>query len=218
MFSIESFHKNYETDVCEAGIRGRRFRFFRPRYIEPFVNHDNPMDDFPLWCKIWEPSLFLADHLASMVPRPGKRLLEIGGGLGLVSVVAASFGHSMTMTEHIPDALAFARANAMENGCSDLEIVDLDWNDFSMGDRFDCIVGSEVVYSERDFEPLERLFEKLLKPDGEVLLVSGVRKTSIAFFARMQETFRVKGQKKTLRSASKEVPLILCTMEPKQQG
>ncbi|RJR39640.1 MAG: methyltransferase domain-containing protein [Desulfobacteraceae bacterium] len=218
MFSIEFFHKNYETDVCEAGIRGRKFRFFRPRYIEPFVASENPLHDFPLWCKIWEPSLFLADHLASIVPEPGKRFLEIGGGLGLVSVVASSFGHTITMTEHIPDALAFARANAMENGCSDLEIVDLDWNDFSMKERFDCIVGSEIVYSERDFDPLERLFGKLLKPDGEVLLVSGVRKTSIAFFARMQEIFQVKGQKKTLRSASKEFPLILCTMKPRQQG
>lgn len=210
---MKSFHEKYETDVSEVSIRGRRFRFFTPKYIEPFVDPDDVLHDFPLWCKIWEPALILADHLAAMAPQEGKKLLEIGGGLGLVSVVAATFGHSVILSEHTPDALQFARANAIENGCSNLEIMDLDWSNPPVLDRFDMIVGSEVVYHERDFEPLENLFTSLLKPGGEIVLAAGIRNASMAFFARMQERFHVRGRKKRLRSAGKEVPVILCSMK-----
>jgi 2-polyprenyl-3-methyl-5-hydroxy-6-metoxy-1,4-benzoquinol methylase len=210
---MESFRKTYETDVSEVTIGGRRFRLFTPKYIEPFLDPDDVTHEFPLWCKIWEASLVLADHLAAMVPQPGERFLEIGGGLGLVSIAAASFGHAITMSEHTPHALEFAGANALENGCPDLEIMDLDWNHPSPVGPFDRIVGSEVVYHERDFEPLERLFNALLKPGGEVLIASGVRNTSMAFFARMQERYLVQGRRKTLRGAGKEVAVILASIK-----
>jgi methylase of polypeptide subunit release factors len=61
------------------------------------------------------PHRILSGHLADLSPVVNKRLLEIGGGVGLVSIVAATFGHKITMTEWDPDALNFARANAFSN-------------------------------------------------------------------------------------------------------
>lgn len=212
MFSRESFHRTHETDVGEVKVRGRVFRLFTPRHIEPFLNEGDALRDFPLWAKIWEASLVLADFLAGMPPERDRRFLEIGAGIGLVSLVAASFGHDITLTEHNPHALEFARANAHANGCPGLQILDLDWNRPSLPGRFDGIVGSEVVYHERDFDPLERLFDTLLKPSGEIILAQGVRKTSVEFLARMQRAFRVEGHKKVLRSGGREVPVILCKM------
>lgn len=212
MSFLESFHRTYETDVSEVNVRGRAFRFFTPKYIEPFIDEGDALRDFPLWSKIWEASLALADFLAGMPPEPGRGLLEVGAGIGLVSIVAVSFGHDITLTEHNPHALEFARANAHVNGCPDLKILDLDWNRPSLEGHFDCVVGSEVAYRERDFEPLERLFEGVLKPGGEIILAEGVRKTSMEFFAKMQQSFHVKGHKKVLRSGGKEVPLALCRM------
>jgi predicted nicotinamide N-methyase len=212
MSSLESFHSTYESDVSEVSVRGRAFRLFTPRYIEPFIDEGDALHDFPLWSKIWEASLVLADFLAGMPEEPGKRFLEIGGGIGLVSIVAASFGHDITLTEHNPHALEFARANAHANGCPELRILELDWNRPALEGAFDFIVGSEVVYHERDFDPLERLFDVLLKPKGEIILAEGIRKTSMEFFSRMQKSFQVKGHKKVLRSGEKEVPVILCRM------
>ena len=212
MLSLESFHKTYETDVNEVSVRDRAFRFFTPKYLEPFIDEGDTLRDFPLWSKIWEASLVLADFLAGMPSEPGRRFLEIGGGIGLVSIVAASFGHDITLTEHNPHALEFARANAHANGCPDLKILDLDWNRPSLEGDFDCIVGSEVVYHERDFQPLQGLFEGILTPGGEIILAEGIRRTSMEFFAGMQQSFHVKGHKKVLRSGGKEVPVILCRM------
>ncbi len=208
--------RNRETEEKSVGIRGRSFTILTPKFIEGYIDSQDPLHDFPLWAKVWEASWVLADFLAGMPVEPEKRLLEIGCGLGLVGVVAASFGHKVIMTEHNPEAIEFARANAEMNHCEDMEIIDLDWNSPSFYGRFDTLVGSEVVYHEKDFEPLRRLFERLLKPEGEVILCEGIRRTSLDFFKEMQRHFDLKAQQKSIRSPEKTVLVILCRMKRKK--
>lgn len=205
-----------ETEEKTVGIRGRKFTLLAPKFLEEYIDSENPLQDFPLWAKAWEASWVLADFLAGLPANPEKRFLEIGCGLGLVGVVAASFGHKVIMTEHNPDAIGFARANADLNHCSHMEIVDLDWTSPSLYGRFDYIVGSEVVYHKNDFEPLKNLFERLLKSDGEVVLCEGIRRTSLDFFKEMQNHFDFKAQQKSIRSAEKTVLVILCRMKRKK--
>jgi 2-polyprenyl-3-methyl-5-hydroxy-6-metoxy-1,4-benzoquinol methylase len=202
-----------ETEKKTLVIRGRKFTLLTPKFIEEYIDPENPLQDFPLWAKAWEASWVLADFLAGMPADPEKRLLEIGCGLGLVGMVAASFGHKVVMTEHNPDAIEFARANAEMNHCADLEIMDLDWNSPALYGRFDAIVGSEVVYHETDFEPLRNLFERLLKPGGEVILCEGFRRTSLDFFKEMQRHFDLRAQQKSIRSPEKIIPVIFCRMK-----
>ena len=202
-----------ETEEKSLKIRGRPFTLLTPKSIEEYIDPENPLQDFPLWAKAWEASWVLADFLAGLPAEPEKRFLEIGCGLGLVGVVATSFGHKVVMTEHNPDALPFARANVELNHCLGVEVIDLDWNSPSLYGRFDYIVGSEVVYHEKDFEPLKNLFERLLKPEGEVILCEGIRKTSLGFFKEMQHHFDLKAQQKSIRSPEKTVLVILCRMK-----
>jgi len=216
MFSLDIFRNKYKTDLTEVKIRDRAFSFFIPRELEPFLDQQDVFHHFPLWTKIWEASLVLADHLASMEPRPGKRLLEIGCGLGLVGIVAASFGHEVTMTEQDPDALNFARANAFTNlspSNPPIEIHRLDWNQPALDRTFDLIVASEIVYSEKNYEPLFALFKALLKPGGEIILAEGLRESSVNFFKEMGRYFEMKAQKKTIRTPQKEIRIILCSMK-----
>ena len=131
MFSLESFHKEYETESNDVIVNGRKFKILLPRYLSKFIKTDDVFRDFPLWAKIWQASWVLAGHLDTMPVDTGKNFLEIGAGVGLVSIVAASSGHRITMTEFSRDALQFARANAHINGCSHLPIRALDWRDAS---------------------------------------------------------------------------------------
>jgi len=209
---------NRETEEKSVVIRGRKFTLLTPKFIEEYIDSQDPFRDFPLWAKAWEASWVLADFLAGLPPEHGKRLLEIGCGLGLVGVVAATFGHKVIMTEHNPDAIEFARANAQMNHCADMEIIDLDWTAPALYGRFDYIVGSEIVYHEKDFEPLRNLFERLLKPEGEVILCEGIRRTSLDFFKEMQSHFALKAQQKSIRSPEKTVLVILCRMKPRIKG
>jgi predicted nicotinamide N-methyase len=215
MFSMSAFHQKYETDVSSLAIGDRRFKFFVPKSLDPFLDKEDVFSQFPLWSKIWEASIVLANHVAAMPVDPRKHWLEIGCGVGLVGIVAAGCGHRVTMTEYNQDALNFARANARVNhtsGSSELGIVELDWTKPVFEGRFDTILGSEVIYKEEYFEPLLDLFRRYLKPDGEIILAEGLRKTTVAFFKRMSTICDVKAQKKILRSKGEEKRIILAGM------
>jgi 16S rRNA G1207 methylase RsmC len=147
-----------------------------------------------------------------MPPSEEKNLLEIGGGVGLVSIVAASFGHHITMTEYNPDALRFARANAVINDCPRLNILELDWNSPRLAGRFDYIVASEISYREEDIQPIMTLFKNSLKPDGEVLLAGEMRRLSKVYFKALETIFDIQALKKTLRSESEEIMVVMFRM------
>ena len=215
MLSMSAFDRKYETDVSSLVVGDRRFKFFVPESLDPFLDKDDVFSQFPLWSKIWEASIVLANHVVAMPVDPRGQLLEIGCGVGLVGIVAASYGHRVTMTEYNRDALNFARANARVNhtsGSSEPEIVELDWTKPVLEGRFDTILGSEVIYKEEYFEPLSDLFRRYLKPHGEIILSEGLRKTSLAFFKRMADVCDVRAQKRILRSKGEEKRVILASM------
>jgi len=217
-FSLESFRQEYDTETTDMTIRSRKFQFLLPRSLDRFINTDNLLQHFPLWAKIWEASWILADYMAAASPDSDKHVLEIGGGIGLVGITAAAFGHSITMTESDNHAINFAKANAALNGVNNLKIDKLDWNKPSLNGRFDVIIASEVVYKEKDFEPLENLFKTYLAPMGEIVLASGMRNTTMAFFNYLSQTYNVRAQKKILRSDDDEkITVVLARMAPKQR-
>ena len=221
MFSLESFREEYETDISDLTIRDRHFRFFTPKSLDKFIDPDDIFHDFPLWSKIWEASIILSDYLSGIPVDPEKRFLEIGCGMGVVGVVASAFGHRVTMTEYNPDALNFARANASANLSPDdagLEITELDWGKPRLEGLFDYIIGSEVIYKEKDYEPILKLFNTYLKPSGEIIVAEGIRKTSMEFFRQMSGLFDINAKKKILRSREEEVRVILARMKCKTSG
>jgi len=209
MFSLESFHQAYDTTVNEMAIAGRQFQVLLPADLTPFIDARDVFHEFPLWAKIWPASWVLAGYLAEMPVVPGKKMIEIGAGIGLVSIVAASFGHRVVATESNPDALQFALANAAVNGCPQLPILALDWNHPQLEGPVDYIVASEVAYKKHDFQPLLRLFKNFLKPDGEVLLAGEMRRVSREFYQQLEADFSVRAQKKILRSGDQEIAVFL---------
>jgi len=216
MSSLESFQRQYDADTSDLVIRNRRFRFFVPKSLDGFLDQEDLFKDFPLWAKIWEASIVLADHLAAMPVDPERRFLEIGCGVGVVGIVAAAFGHRITVTEYNSDALNFARANVHANLSADpvasIDVARLDWNRPRLEGPFDAIVGSEVIYKETDFHAILKLFETCLRPSGEIILAEGVRKTSLEFFKQVSGRFDITARKRTLRSKGKETRVILTGM------
>ena len=215
MFSLESFHDRYQTEVTEIVVAGRKFQILLPRDLDNFINPEDMLDDFPLWAKLWKASWILADFLAQRKADPDEQLLEIGGGLGLVSIVGFACGHRITMTEYDPHALQFAQANAHLNNCAQLPVVSLDWNRPSLTGSFDTILASEVVYRSQDFAPLLNLFQSYLAPSGEIILASEMRKTSGAFYKFFQSEFDISVLKKVLRSENEETIVMLFRLRPK---
>ena len=218
MFSLASFKKQYETDSTEVAIREQRFRFVVPKSIDRFIDPDDPLMDFPLWSKIWPASVVLAEYLFHLRSNPRMRFLEIGAGLGVVSIVATRWGHNITLTEYDNHALNFAQANALINRCPDLVIQRLDWYKPALQERFDFIVGSELLYKEEFFKPLLMLFKTLLKPAGQVILAGEMRKYDRSFYRTMEPLFDLRIQRKILSTAHKATRIYIIHLRFKQNG
>jgi predicted nicotinamide N-methyase len=209
--------KAYDVSSIELVVNGRRFSFYIPRTIARFIHPDSPLEGFPIWAKIWQGGILLAGRLAEMAPQSDRHLLEVGTGLGVVGIVAAAFGHRVTLTENNPDALNFARANLEINSCPHAAIEYLDWQRPQLAGRFGMIIGSEVIYRKHDVEYLLTLFRRYLEPGGQVLLAESVRETGLYFWERMQEHFQVKVRKQTLRSQEDTTHLVLFDLQAPSQ-
>ena len=66
MFSIDTFHEQYQTQNIPLVLKGRKFDMFLPNEIDRFIDTNDPMVGFPLWAKIWPASLVLAEYLANL--------------------------------------------------------------------------------------------------------------------------------------------------------
>ena len=212
MFSLESFCQEHETDTNELVVNGRKFKILLPKYLSRFINPYDTFHEFPLWAKIWPASWLLAGYLAELPVEKSKKYLEIGAGVGFAGIVAAAFGHQITITEANADALQFARANALINDCHHVPILELDWHRPQLQGQFDYIVGSEVAYRQEDLPTLRTLFKTYLLTGGEIILTGEMRKTSTAFYQELESMFRITVQKKILRSANEEIKIFLFRM------
>jgi len=120
------------------------------------------------------------------------------------------------MTEYNPDALQFARANALINECPQLSIRRLDWHRPRPMAQFDYIVASEVSYRHEDIQPLLTLFGNSLKTGGEVILAGEMRKMSKDFYKALETMFDIRVFKKVLKSDSEDINIFLFRMTLKR--
>lgn len=165
-----------------------------PQYIEKLVGRTRPGEsvELPLWAKIWPSCLFLGFFLQQFPFKEGEELLEIGAGVAVIGLVAAKRGFSVTVTDLEDDALLFARINALKNGVGDmLHIAKADFTKDNLGRRFDHVIGCEVLYNEKTYEPLADFLLAHLaeRPESEIILAMDQKREGRAFFNRAKKHF-----------------------------
>ena len=107
------------TTVTEAiDIGGARFVLERPAEPESLIDEGAFADDefLPYWAERWPSGIALAEHLAAHDLR-GARVLEIGCGLGLPSLVAARLGADVVATDWSPTRSRSSSGTRHATGC-----------------------------------------------------------------------------------------------------
>ncbi len=174
---------------------------------DPFAN----VSEFPFWIKLWESSLVLGDLLASMPPqKPGQTLLEIGAGLAAPGLVAAARGYQVTLSDYEPHILDFERVSAGASNISNINFRIIDWKNPPEIDKFDIIIGAEILFREDFFQPLLTVFDKYLADDGVVLIAHDVRRKSLAQFLPLAEkSYQIGTKAKKMRKEDEELTIML---------
>jgi len=139
-------------------------------------------DFLPYWAELWPSGLALARYL-SVLELSGRKVLELGCGLGLPSLAAALRGADVLATDWAEDAIELLRRNAERNGAP-LRVAQVRWNEpepLLRAAPWDLVLGADLLYEERNAEQLAALLPQLGR---EVLLAEPGRPYGKDFLER----------------------------------
>lgn len=195
-------NSNKAITVCEirdSQAQWRAFNFQTSTGIKCFRVHELPFSEGKLGGHLWDGGILAAAW--ALAPTEdggarellsGRRVLELGSGVGLLGVaLAGSTAEAVVMTDFGPESLNEEQDNNnrlvppmtlsnLEDNISANELVNadvqhLDWLDFldregkpakQPAECFDRLVGSDVVYYASDLPALAAAVGAHLKPDG----------------------------------------------------
>jgi len=123
-----------------------------------------------LFGQLWPASHALARKMHK-TDIENRRILEIGCGLGLASLVLQRRGADITASDYHPLAEPFLNYNADLNQLPPVAYYDLPWErpTPALG-RFDLIIGSDILYERDHADILARLIERHAEPRSEVII------------------------------------------------
>jgi len=152
------------------------------------------VDAIPYYAILWPAAHGLArylwDHRAEL--RGGTRVIELGCGLGLPSILAARLGARVLATDFHPDTGEWLLHNAGINHV-DLIYMSLDWNkltDPAHVPRYQTaplIIGSDLLYEKRHIPALVCAIERLCAPGGHAVIADPGRENLQLFVSGMEQ-------------------------------
>ncbi len=172
-------------------LGGRPIRLLRPRdgdaLLDEVLAEDDPAEDrLPFWAELWPSGSALAEAV-SVLPLGGRRVLELGCGLGLVSVAAAAAGATVLAADQSPEAIAFTTVNAERNGLA-VRTVRCTFEEpgpVLEAGPYDLVVAADVLYEPRTVPVLADLLPRLVGPAGEVWVADPGRPREPDFVRRV---------------------------------
>jgi predicted nicotinamide N-methyase len=131
----------------------------------------------PYWADLWPASKALSRWLIDHPPARDGRIIELGCGMGLPSLVLKSLGMNVLATDWEPNALASVCVNVEHNSLAQIPVATLDWRNASPGlEPFELAMGADLMYEQRNAISLADLLPRLLKPSGRFILADPGRR------------------------------------------
>ncbi len=219
---LEDIQQDYQTEIVPITVSGRTLRCLRIADLDEIIFqllsvNDYAATELPFWGKIWEASILLAAYLVAQPVVPGRKVLEIGTGLGVSGLFAAACGHEVTLSDHKEEILRFIRANTLLNNLDNVSIINIDWNNPVLQQRYDWVIGSEVVYHRPTYDALVEFLRQALKPHGTIFLAKSTSLPASGFFSRLTQHFKFKRLDKVMRSDDREFAISLYAIKRKEE-
>ena len=157
---------------------------------------------WPLFGLLWPSGMRLAERMARR-PVSGERILEIGCGLGLASLVAHRRGAQVTASDCHPLAHAFLDENTRLNGLAPMPYCHGLWgtavaredglpvltqpHDAPLSGLFDLIVGSDILYERDDAGTLAQFIGEHAARSSEIWVIDPNRGNRATFHKHMAQ-------------------------------
>ena len=178
----------YQVREIEHAVGGHPYRLRVLSDTQQFADPDGHGEragvssaTWSLFGQLW-PSGALLAHAMDRFDIAGKRILELGCGIGLASLVLQRRGADVVATDVHPLAEVFLAYNAALNALPAVHYRHVRWDEPlpALG-QFDAIVASDVLYERGHAELIAGLVERHALPDAEVLVTDPGRGNSARF-------------------------------------
>jgi predicted nicotinamide N-methyase len=139
-------------------VGGTELRLRRPAEPDALIDEEAfAADEFlPYWAELWPAGLALAAALPGRLD--GARVVELGCGLAVPSLVAAARGADVTAVDWAAAAIELLAETAAANGVA-VTGVRADWRAFE--GEFDLALAADVLYEARNVGPLAALLPRV---------------------------------------------------------
>src|SRR5215207_7928828 len=168
-----------------VALPGGEVALLAPRDDEALLSEEafEHEEFLPYWAELWPSAMALARVIARR-PLTGRRVIELGCGLGLPAIAAALAGGRVLATDWSPDSVAITARNAERNGAA-LETAVYRWDapPESLGPPWPLVLASDVLYERRNVPALLDLLPRMTAASGEVWLADPGRAPAAGFLA-----------------------------------
>jgi predicted nicotinamide N-methyase len=174
-------------------LRAKTFVIERPGDMEelidlPAVRSAFAADDYlPYWADVWPAARMLARAVLEDDWPSGLTALELGCGLGVAGLAALSRGLRVIFNDYDLTALAFAQRNARRNGFTEFTVRPFDWRDAPNDLTVPVVLGSDLLYEERNVAVLLSVLDRVLAPGGVALITDPDRPPAPQFADGLEE-------------------------------
>ena len=186
---LQALDRRFVLARTTVAVAGGDVTLETPRSADELISEiDFELDErLPYWADVWPSSTALAGVVSALEGR-GKRALELGCGVGLVTIGALRAGFDVLATDYYEDALLFARRNGLSATGREPRTRHADWRAFppDIG-RFDLVLASDVLY-EREYATLvAAAIVATLAPGGVALVADPGRVALLSFVTACEQ-------------------------------
>ena len=182
--ALAELDRRFVIARVEAVVSGRPLTLEKPRNADDLISEAEYARDerLPYWADLWPAAVVLAEHLGTVPAAPGARALELGCGLGLVTIAAMQAGYAVTATDYYEDALLFTARNALAVTGKEPATRMVDWRALpaDLG-TFDLVLAADVLYERPYAAIVAGVIDRALAPGGTALVADQGRVALSAF-------------------------------------
>lgn len=193
--------RRWTTATEQVTVGGEQWALFKPANADHLISEaDYVLDErLPYWADLWPSARILAATLLRETGG-GRRLLEMGCGVGLATIAAMRAGFDVTATDYYDEALHVTRGNAARNLGREPQVRLVNWRDWpdDLG-TFDVVMAADVLYEKEYASLVAECLARALAPDGIALVADPGRLALPAFRTRVAEVGLVIASVETTR-------------------
>lgn len=159
---------------------------------------------WPFFGVVWPAEEILAHHML-YYDIAGKKILEVGCGIALASLLLNQISANITATDYHPEVEGFLDYNTGLNNDEKIPFVRTGWDDIenNLG-VFDVIIGSDLLYERDHAALLSRFINRHAKNHCDVIIVDPGRGNHASFSRKMVALKYTHDQKNSTRNVAME--------------